>query len=156
MKEVRLSFVDPNLSDEKKQLLMPKRQSELASGCDLVANNPEPIVLEPGCRALIPTGVAIALPAGTEAQVRSRSGLALKHGLMVLNSPGTIDADYRGEIKVVLANLSNQAFTVEYGLRIAQLVIAPVLMPSFVVVDSLEDSERGAGGFGSTGMNAAC
>ncbi|MCA9508691.1 MAG: dUTP diphosphatase [Myxococcales bacterium] len=154
MKEISLSFVDPHLDNEKKQILLPKRQSNLASGCDLVASNPEPITIEAGARALIPTGVAIALPAGVEAQVRSRSGLALKHGLMVLNSPGTIDADYRGEIKVILANLSNEPFKVEFGLRIAQLVIASVLLPSFKVVEVLGASPRGDAGFGSTGMNA--
>ncbi len=154
MKEVIFSFVDPNWSDEHKEILWPKRQSEQASGCDLVASNSESIIINPGSRALIPTGIAIALPVGSEAQVRSRSGLALKHGLMVLNSPGTIDADYRGEIKVVLANLSNEAFTVSFGMRIAQLVIAPVFMPRLVLASSIGQSERGEGGFGSTGLNA--
>ncbi len=154
MKEVIFSFIDQNLSAEQQEILWPQRQSAQASGCDLVASNGEAIVIIPGARALIPTGVAISLPVGTEAQVRSRSGLALKHGLMVLNSPGTIDADYRGEIKVILANMSTEAFTVLFGMRIAQLVIAPVLMPRLVLTTGLTSSDRGDGGFGSTGLRA--
>ena len=111
----------------------------------------EPVVLEPGARALIPTGIAIQLPAGFEAQVRPRSGLAIKNGITILNSPGTIDADYRGEIGVVLANLGADGFTVTRGMRIAQLVVAPVSRPLWDEVAELDDSERGAGGFGSTG-----
>jgi len=108
-------------------------------------------VLQPGARALIPTGLAIALPEGYEAQVRPRSGLALKHGLTLLNSPGTIDADYRGEIGVILANLGNENFTVTRGMRIAQMVVAPVTALAWSEVERLPESGRGSGGFGSTG-----
>ena len=110
-----------------------------------------PVVLQPGGRALIPTGLTIALPADHEAQVRPRSGLALKFGITCLNSPGTIDADYRGEVGVILANLGAEAFTVRRGDRIAQMVIAPVTRGAFEEVESLDDTARGTGGFGSTG-----
>lgn len=155
MHDVQVCFVDPTLSPEKKQILLPKRQSELASGFDLVANVLEPVVILPMMRALIPTGVAVCLEKGTEAQVRTRSGLALKNGIVVLNSPGTIDADYRGEIKVILANFSDQPFSVEFGARIAQLVITPVLLPQMTVVNQLGNSQRGEAGFGSTGVTTA-
>ena len=109
------------------------------------------MVVEPGQRVLAPTGLTIALPAGYEAQVRPRSGLALKHGLTCLNTPGTIDADYRGEVKVILINLGQEAFTIKRGERIAQMVIAPVTQGEWDVVDTLSETARGAGGFGSTG-----
>ncbi len=154
MKEISFNFVDPNLNEAHKAILCPKRQSELASGFDLVAANPEPIVITPMARVLIPTGIIIHLVEGMEGQVRARSGLALKHGLMVLNAPGTIDADYRGEIKVILANMSNEPFTVEFGMRIAQLVIMPVLLPKLSEISEASSSQRGDKGFGSTGLSA--
>ena len=110
-----------------------------------------PVTLAPGARGLVPTGFAIALPEGFEAQVRPRSGLAANHGVTVLNTPGTIDADYRGEIQVILVNLGAEPFPVTRGLRIAQLVIAPVARASVIEADALDDTARGAGGFGSTG-----
>ncbi len=122
-----------------------------SAGMDLKANIDEPIVLEPLQRTMVPTGLYIALPEGTEAQVRPRSGLAAKHGITVLNTPGTIDADYRGEIKVILVNLSNEAFIINPGERIAQMVVARYEKVEWDVVDSLDATERGAGGFGSTG-----
>lgn len=132
-------------------LPLPAYQSAAAAGMDLLAANDDPLVLQPGARALVPTGIAIALPEGTEAQVRPRSGLAAKHGVTVLNTPGTIDADYRGEIKVILINLGDAPFTVERGSRIAQMVVAPVARAELVEVADLDDTARGAGGFGSTG-----
>lgn len=122
-----------------------------SAGMDLKANIDEPIVLEPLQRAMVPTGLYIALPEGTEAQVRPRSGLAAKHGITVLNTPGTIDADYRGEIKVILVNLSNEAFIINPGERIAQMVVARYEKVEWDEVESLDTTERGAGGFGSTG-----
>ena len=130
---------------------LPALASADSAGADLVAAVVESVVLAPGARALIPTGIAIQLPPGFEAQVRPRSGLAIKDGVTILNSPGTIDADYRGEIGVVLANLGTEAFSVTRGMRIAQLVVAPVSRPIWDEVADLDDSERGAGGFGSTG-----
>lgn len=132
-------------------LQMPTYATDQSAGMDLSAALEESFVLEPGDRALIPTGLSIALPAGYEAQIRPRSGLALKHGVTVLNSPGTIDADYRGEIKVILANLGQDAFTIERGMRIAQMVIAHHAVVAWNTVEDLDDTERGAGGFGSTG-----
>ena len=120
---------------------------------DLRAHLDEPVVLAPGQRALIPTGLFIALPAGWEAQIRPRSGLAFKFGVTVLNSPGTIDADYRGEISVILINHGKTAFTVTRGMRIAQLVVAPVRTVMLEEKESLDDTARGAGGFGSTGRH---
>jgi len=111
----------------------------------------EPIVVKPGQRVVAPTGLTMALPAGFEAQVRPRSGLALKHGITCLNTPGTIDADYRGEVKVILINLGQEAFTIRRGERIAQMVIAPVTQATWEPVETLPDSARGTGGFGSTG-----
>ena len=118
---------------------------------DLLADVEAPVTLGPLERTAVPTGIALELPAGFEGQVRPRSGLALKHGLTCLNSPGTIDADYRGEVKVILVNLSNTPFTLHRGDRIAQLVIAPVTRVAWREVAALDDTERGAGGFGSTG-----
>ena len=122
-----------------------------SAGMDLKANIEEPITLAPLQRAMVPTGLYIALPEGTEAQVRPRSGLAAKHGVTVLNTPGTIDADYRGEIKVILVNLSNEPFTITPGERIAQMVVARYEKVEWYEVESLDQTERGAGGFGSTG-----
>lgn len=132
-------------------LNLPTYATEQSAGMDLSAAIEEPIELAPGERALIPTGLSIALPAGYEAQVRPRSGLALKHGVTVLNTPGTIDADYRGEIGVILINHGQDAFTVERGMRVAQMVIAQHSNIDWDVVENLEESDRGEGGFGSTG-----
>ena len=122
-----------------------------SAGMDLKANIDAPITLAPLQRAMVPTGLYIALPEGTEAQIRPRSGLAAKHGVTVLNTPGTIDADYRGEIKVILVNLSNEPFTINPGERIAQMVVARYEKVEWNEVESLDETERGAGGFGSTG-----
>jgi dUTP pyrophosphatase len=130
----------------------PSYQTEQSAGMDLRANLSESIVLKPLQRALIPTGLFIALPQGYEAQVRPRSGLAFKKGITVLNSPGTIDADYRGEVGVILVNLSNDDFVVEDGERIAQMVIAKHEQAQWIEVQELSETERGAGGFGSTGV----
>lgn len=137
-------------------LPLPAYQSALAAGLDLLAAVPAaaPVVVDPGSRALIPTGIAIALPPGHEGQVRPRSGLALRHGLTVLNTPGTIDADYRGEIQVIVANLGAKPFIVARGMRIAQLVIAPVRQARLVEADDLDATDRAAAGFGSTGIAA--
>ena len=134
-------------------LPLPAYETDGSAGMDLRAAVAEgaPVTLQPGSRALIPTGLSIALPADHEAQVRPRSGLALKFGITCLNSPGTIDADYRGEVGVILANLGAEPFTVRRGDRIAQMVIAPVTRGAFQEVESLDDTARGAGGFGSTG-----
>jgi len=133
-------------------LPLPAYQTELSAGLDLSAAVEADVVLAPGAHAIIPTGFAIALPAGFEAQVRPRSGLAAKHAVTVLNSPGTIDADYRGEVGVILINHGKEAFTVTRGLRIAQLVVAPVRTIMWEEKDDLADTARGAGGFGSTGV----
>jgi dUTP pyrophosphatase len=134
-------------------LALPAYQSALAAGLDLLAAVPEdaPIVLAPGKYALVPTGLSIALPPGYEAQVRPRSGLAAKHGVTVLNAPGTVDADYRGEIGVPLINHGEVPFTIRRGERIAQMVIASVVQAELVPVTTLSATERGSGGFGSTG-----
>ncbi|MCH9050920.1 MAG: dUTP diphosphatase [Proteobacteria bacterium] len=132
-------------------LPLPAYATAQSSGLDLAAALSDDVVIGPGEHAVVPTGVAIALPDGFEAQVRPRSGLAAKHGVTVLNSPGTIDTDYRGEIRVVLANHGAASFTVSRGMRIAQLVIAPVSRIVWNEVDALADSPRGEGGFGSTG-----
>jgi dUTP pyrophosphatase len=134
-------------------LPLPAYQSALAAGLDLLAAVPAdaPATIAPGHRALIPTGIAIALPAGHEAQVRPRSGLAVRHGVTVLNTPGTIDADYRGEIQIILVNLGTEPFVVDRGMRIAQLVIAPISHVKLVESTSLDSTERSVGGFGSTG-----
>lgn len=134
-----------------KGLNLPRYATEHAAGLDLEAAIEQPLTLKPGERALVPTGLAIALPEGYEAQVRPRSGLAAKNGVTVLNSPGTIDADYRGEIKVILANLGTEPFTIERGMRIAQMVVAAYNRVSWNAVEVLDATERGAGGFGSTG-----
>lgn len=134
------------------QFDLPKYQTEQSAGMDVQANTTEDITLAPLERAMIPTGLSVALPKGYEMQVRPRSGLAAKHGITVLNSPGTIDADYRGEIKVILVNLSNSEFTIKPGERIAQLVVARHEQPEWQQVESLDETERGSGGFGSTGL----
>ncbi len=123
----------------------------MSAGVDLLAAIDSPLILTPRARAIVPTGIAIALPEGYEAQVRPRSGLAAKHGITVLNSPGTIDADYHGEIGVILINLSEVAFSIERGMRIAQLVVAPVVAIGWDETRILSESERNSGGFGSTG-----
>ncbi|MEZ5872729.1 MAG: dUTP diphosphatase [Nitratireductor sp.] len=130
---------------------IPAYQTAMAAGLDLCAACAEPLVLEPGKRMLVPTGFVIELPQGHEGQVRPRSGLALKHGITCLNTPGTIDADYRGEVKVLLVNLGEEAFTVERGMRIAQLVIAPVVQVEIEERQLASVTQRGSGGFGSTG-----
>lgn len=136
-------------------LPLPAYKSTDAAGCDLAAAVPEdaPIVLLPGGRALVPTGLAIAMPPGFEGQVRPRSGLAIDHGVTVINAPGTIDADYRGEIRVALVNLGAQSFSVTRGMRVAQLVIAPLTKAAFVEADELPATGRGDSGFGSTGLS---
>ncbi len=133
-------------------LPLPAYQSALASGLDLLAAVLESIVIAPGHSAMIPTGIAMAIPQGFEGQVRPRSGLAARHNVTVLNSPGTIDPDYRGEINVLLINLGSEAFSVSRGMRIAQLVIAPVAYVQLHAVKRLDETSRGAGGFGSTGI----
>ena len=134
-------------------LALPAYQSAHAAGLDLLAAVPDdaPMILDAGKFALVPTGLTLALPPGYEAQVRPRSGLAAKHGITVLNSPGTIDADYRGEIKVILINHGDRNFDIKRGDRIAQMVIAPVARAELIVVSALTTTERGSGGFGSTG-----
>jgi dUTP pyrophosphatase len=133
-------------------LALPAYATEHAAGMDLVAAVSNDIVLQPGQRALIPTGLQIALPEGYEAQIRPRSGLALKNGITVLNSPGTIDADYRGEVQIILANLGTEAFTITRGTRIAQMVVASYAQVEWQQVAELSETKRGTGGFGSTGI----
>ncbi len=134
-------------------LPLPAYQSEQAAGLDLVAAVPAgvPVKIAPGERAVIPTGITVALPSGHEGQIRPRSGIALRHGVTVLNSPGTIDADYRGEIQVILVNLGAETFEITRGTRIAQMIIAPIIQAKIVESDGLDATEREAGGFGSTG-----
>ena len=135
-------------------LPIPGYMSAHAAGADLCAAVGEQLTLLPGARALVPTGFSIALPPGYEAQVRPRSGLAIRCGVTCLNSPGTIDADYRGEVRVVLANFGTEPFVVRRGDRIAQMIVAPVVRATFEVVDELPSTERGDGGFGSTGLSS--
>lgn len=137
-----------------RDLPLPAYATAGAAGLDVVAAVAEPVTLAPGERRLIPTGLAIALPAGYEAQVRARSGLALKHGIALVNSPGTIDEDYRGEVGIILINLGSDSFTINRGDRIAQIVVAPVTRALLAEVDDLPDTARGAGGFGSTGVKS--
>lgn len=132
-------------------VMLPRRMSELAAGFDLHAAVTEPMILHPGERKLVPTGMAMAMPAGLEAQIRPRSGLAYKYGITCLNTPGTIDADYRGEVKVLLINLGQEPFTITRNERIAQMVIHQLPQVELEEVDELPDTERGAGGFGHTG-----
>lgn len=134
-------------------LPLPAYETAAAAGLDLRAALPENVLeLAPGARGLVPTGLVLALPPGSEGQVRPRSGLALRHGVTVLNAPGTIDADYRGEVQVLLVNLGQQPFTIRHGDRIAQLILASVAQARLVEVQLLDDTARGAGGFGSTGI----
>ena len=135
-------------------LQLPTYATEQSAGMDLSAALEDALELEPGERALVPTGLSIGLPEGYEAQIRPRSGLAIKHGVTVLNTPGTIDADYRGEIKVILINHGKQAFTIERGMRIAQMVVEKYETVNWDVVKTLDEPDRGEGGFGSTGTNS--
>ena len=134
-----------------KNLPLPAYATAMSAGADLLAALREPIQLEPGSRSLIPTGIAIQLPAGYEAQIRPRSGLAASHGITLLNSPGTIDPDFRGEIKVILVNHGSEPFRIERGMRIAQIIIAPIMIAIWQEIPKLDDTPRGADGFGSTG-----
>nr|WP_314530479.1 dUTP diphosphatase [uncultured Fusobacterium sp.] len=145
MKKVEVKVV------REKNVTLPKYETEGSAGLDVRANITEPIVLKSLERVLIPTGLKIAIPEGYEVQVRPRSGLAIKHGITMLNSPGTIDSDYRGEIKVIAVNLSNETYTIEPNERIAQLVLNKVEQIEFVEVDELDATNRGEGGFGHTG-----
>mgnify|MGYP001778813033 FL=1 len=131
---------------------LPAYETSGSAGMDLRASLDQPMVLEPLQRAMVPTGIHIALPEGYECQIRPRSGLAAKHGITVLNSPGTIDADYRGEIKVILVNLSNEPFTINPGERVCQMVISRYSRAEWVEVETLDETERGSGGFGHTGV----
>ena len=137
------------LSDK---VVLPKYETEGSSGLDLAAHINENIEIKPGSSAIIPTGIAVSIPKNFEIQIRPRSGLAAKNQISVLNTPGTIDADYRGELKVILINLSDKVFVVEKGLRIAQMVLCPVVKATLKEVIELENTERGSGGFGSTGI----
>ena len=134
-----------------KDITLPKYETNGSSGMDLAANIENEIEIAPGKTAIIPTGLALAIPKNFEIQIRPRSGLAAKNQISVLNTPGTIDADYRGELKVILINLGKEKFKIEKGLRIAQMVLCPVIRATLKEVDTLEETERGAGGFGSTG-----
>ncbi|PHR57202.1 MAG: dUTP diphosphatase [Robiginitomaculum sp.] len=147
MLKIELKKLD-NFTD----LALPAYETDLAAGVDMRAAIHETIELAPRSRMLVPTGLAMALPAGYEAQIRPRSGLAYKHGITVVNSPGTIDADYRGEVKILLINHGEDSFTIERGDRIAQMVIAPVTQANFEVVETLSETQRGSGGYGSTGV----
>ncbi|MBT5156944.1 MAG: dUTP diphosphatase [Rhodobiaceae bacterium] len=143
--------------DHAKGLALPAYETDEAAGMDLRAAlaEGETMVLQPGQQAMVPTGLSMAMPKGFEAQVRPRSGLAAKHGLTVLNTPGTIDSDYRGEVKIILINLGQEDFTVERNMRIAQMIIAPVVQASLIEVETLDETARGLGGFGSTGTDAS-
>ncbi|WP_211296465.1 dUTP diphosphatase [Paenibacillus donghaensis] len=144
-------YVQINKLAGTEDVQLPRKMSEQASGYDLYAAVESDVVLSPGARALIPTGISLAMPDGLEAQIRPRSGLALKHGITCLNTPGTIDADYRGEIKVLLINLGEEPFAIARNERIAQMVFQAVPAVTLVEVEQLSDTERGAGGFGHTG-----
>lgn len=151
MKDVRVAL---RRLPQGEGLPVPDYKSEHAAGADLCAAVRDQLTLLPGARALVPTGFSIALPAGYEAQIRPRSGLAIRSGVTCLNAPGTIDADYRGELQVVLANFGTEPFVVRRGDRIAQMIVAPVARASFELVDELPPTLRGDGGFGSTGVSA--
>ena len=144
MTEILIKRLSENIS-------LPKYETDGSSGMDLAANVDKEIIIKPGKFAIIPTGLAVSIPKNYEIQIRPRSGLAAKNQISVLNTPGTIDADYRGELKVILINLSDIAFTIEQGLRIAQMVLCPVIKATLKEVETLEETKRGAGGFGSTG-----
>ena len=152
MSEARVEVLITRASDAAADLPLPARATPGSVGFDLPAAVDEPLSLTPGQRALVPTGFAIALPPGYEAQIRPRSGLALRHGIVIANAPGTIDSDYRGELRVILMNAGEEVFRIERGDRIAQLVVAPVAHAVFAEVASLPDTERGSGGFGHTGV----
>ena len=139
--------------DHSKGLPLPEAQTDFSAGVDLSAANTDPIIIKPTECKIIPTGLLIALPSGFEAQIRPRSGLAIKHGVTVLNSPGTIDSDYRGEIGIILINHGNDLFTIKRGERIAQMVIKPVVSFNWKEIEELPVTERGTGGFGSTGAD---
>ena len=134
------------------KVLLPKYETAGSSGMDISAHIEKDIIIRPGDKALIPAGFAVSIPRGYEIQIRPRSGLAAKNGMSVLNTPGTIDADYRGEIKVILINLGNENYKVENGVRVAQMVVCPVIRTIFEEVDELPETRRGSGGFGSTGI----
>lgn len=138
--------------DHAKDLPLPSYATPGSAGMDLRSASVEPVVISPGQRALVPTGLILEIAEGYEGQVRPRSGLALKHGISLVNSPGTIDSDYRGEVMVIMINLGDDHFMINYGDRIAQLVVAPVIQAEIVEVVRVDDSDRGAGGFGSTGV----
>lgn len=146
VKVLKLQHFDNNLK-------LPSYETDLAAGADIRAclENRDQLIIKPGTRCLVPTGLSFQIPAGFEVQVRPRSGLSLKTQLLVVNSPGTVDADYRGEIKVILGNFGEDDEVINHGDRIAQLVLAPVIQAQFVVVEELDETQRGAGGFGSTG-----
>lgn len=150
---MRIEFTWEEGADQS--LGLPHYASAGAAGADLRANLPErkDVILAPGARALIPTGLRLAIPEGFEVQLRARSGLALKHGITLPNAPGTIDSDYRGAVGVIVLNAGAEAFTIEHGMRIAQMIVAPVVRAEFELVQSLSDTHRGAGGFGSTGRS---
>lgn len=149
MEPIRILF---QKMEHARELPLPQYETPGSAGVDLRAANREPVTLKPGERVLIPTGLKISLPEGYEAQIRPRSGLAFKHGITMLNTPGTIDSDYRGEVKILAVNLGEDPYDIGYGDRIAQMVIAPVQQVIIKEVDQLPESERGAGGFGSTGV----
>lgn len=140
------------LKPDERNLSLPSYETPLSAGMDIPAAVNEDIIIEPGDIKLIPTGFALAIPSGYEVQIRPRSGLAVKHGITLINSPGTIDADYRGEIKVPLINHGKEPFTIKRGDRIAQMVVAAVVQPEIKLVDLLDETERGDGGFGHTGV----
>jgi len=142
--EIQIKKLHPDAS-------VPRYMTDLAAGMDIRALLDAPIKLQPGKRCLVPTGLALAIPAGFEVQVRPRSGLALKHGIALVNSPGTIDADYRGEIRIIMINHGDATFTIQCGDRIAQLIVAPVCQAELREVVELPDTQRGSGGFGHTG-----
>lgn len=147
-----MSFIEFIKLQHANDLALPSYETESAAGMDIRAALEEPFILKPGDRALIPTGLQMALPKGYEAQIRPRSGLAIKKGITMLNSPGTIDADYRGEVKVIAINHGSEAITINHGDRIAQMVIAPVVQLQIKEVEELDKTIRGEGGFGSTGV----
>ena len=145
-------------ADADRSLALPSYETAGAAGADIRANfapdqRAEGVVLQPGARALIPTGLSMAIPDGYEVQIRPRSGLALKNGLALVNAPGTIDSDYRGPVGIIIINHGSEPYQVTHGLRIAQMVVAPVVQATFTVQDTLDDTERGQGGFGSTGVS---
>ena len=137
------------------EVKIPQYMTEFAAGMDICAFLDDAVTIEPGQRCLIPTGLAFAIPVGYEVQVRPRSGLAIKHGIALVNSPGTIDADYRGEISIILINHGEESFVIQSGDRIAQLIVAPVCQAELIQVDELTETARGSGGFGHTGRNEA-